>query len=104
MGGRIYKRCDDCGRWVHRDESVLRSIKRKNGVDRIRSITTRSSVSITNSQQGENPESSDNHSPNLQRRICLFCVEQHDLKHSPEFARHAATGSDTRTSGSSRNR
>ena len=32
MGGTVYKRCDQCGRWVHRDETVLREPRRTNHV------------------------------------------------------------------------
>ena|SRR5579863_6996015 len=103
MGGTIYKRCDECKRWVHRDETVLRKPVRRNDVDRIRSTTTSSSISITNSQHHYKPQSQSNHSV-IPRRICLFCVDKYDRKQSPEFALLAATGTDTRTSGSGRNR
>jgi hypothetical protein len=98
MGATVYKRCDECGRWVHRDETVLRQPGRTKLVDRIRSIKTSCSNNITNSQP---PNSTFKH-PNIPRRICLFCVDNYDAKQAPLYARLAATGSDTRTSGSGR--
>jgi len=81
MGGTVYKRCDECGRWVHRDESVLRRRPRKNDEDRIRSTTV---------TKCSTPETTSHHLP-VPRRICLYCVEGFDRKQSQEFARLAAT-------------
>jgi hypothetical protein len=86
MGGRIYKMCDQCKKWVHRDETVLRrSLQtRIKGEDRIRDIKTRSRQTITNSHPDLFHETE--HSDSLDRfvdnslakrdcaRICLNCA------------------------------
>lgn len=77
MGGTVYKRCDHCGRWVHRDETVLVSLAKNRRRSHKKYCDNESSLNPTPSYP-------------IPRRICLFCDDGHASKQSAQFARMAA--------------
>jgi hypothetical protein len=81
MGGTVYKRCEECGRWMHRDETVLRqpaNVQRRSH----KKYYDNKSLNPTPGSQYPVP-----------RRICLFCVDGYDKAQSQEFTRLAANES-----------
>ena len=83
MGGRVYKMCDKCKKWVHRDETVLRRTlqSRTNGEVRIRDIKTKSRQTQTSSHNlfEQHQDSLDRFVDNSLAkrdcaRICLNCA------------------------------